>query len=132
MATNSLAERNENRNVETREDTRSIERYIKPAVNIVENEEGLMLTADIPGAAKESLEVNVENGILTISAQASMPMPGNPIYKEFELAPYHRQFSVPEVLDHAKAIANFNNGILTLRIPKAEMAKPRKIEVKVG
>ena len=132
MATNSLAERNENKSVETREDTRSSERYLRPAVNIIENEEGLMLTADLPGASKDSLEVNVEKGILTISAQASQTMHGNPIYSEFELAPYYRQFSVPEVLDHAKAIANFNNGILTLRIPKAEMAKPRKIEVKVS
>ncbi|HEY3423807.1 MAG TPA: Hsp20/alpha crystallin family protein [Negativicutes bacterium] len=132
MATNSLAERNENRSVGTREDTRSSERYIRPAVNIVENEEGLMLTADIPGASRESLEVNVEKGILTISAQASRTMPGTPVYTEFELAPYYRQFSVPEILDQAKAIANFTNGILTLRIPKAEMAKPRKIEVKVA
>jgi len=132
MATNSITERNDERNVQTREDTRSNEKYIRPAVNIMETEEGLTLTADIPGAAKETLDVNVEKGILTISAPVSHTMPGQSAYTEFELANYYRQFSIPESLDHEKAKAEFANGILTLRVPKAEVAKPKKIEVKIG
>ncbi len=132
MATNSPAERNEERNVQAREETRSNERYIRPAVNIVENEEGLLLTADLPGATKETLDVNVEKGILTISAPASHSLAGQPAYREFELACYYRQFSIPESLDQARATADYVNGILTLRIPKAEIAKPRKIAVQVG
>src|SRR5512147_944977 len=80
MAANSLTERNDERDVQTREETRSKEKYIRPAVNIIETEEGLVLTADIPGAAKETLDVNVEKGILTISAPASHSMPGQPVY----------------------------------------------------
>jgi HSP20 family molecular chaperone IbpA len=132
MAANSLTERNDERSVQTREDTRSNERFIRPAVNIVETEEGLFLTADLPGAKKENIDVNVEKGILTISAPATSGTMGTPVYREFELGSYYRQFTIPESLDHGKAKADFNNGILTLRIPKAEIAKPRRIEVQVG
>src|SRR5512137_3096151 len=100
MPANSITERNDELNVQTREDTRSNEKYIRPAVNIIETDEGLTLTADIPGAAKETLDVNVEKGILTISAPVSHTMPGQPAYTEFELASYYRQFSIPESLDH--------------------------------
>jgi HSP20 family molecular chaperone IbpA len=131
MAANSLTERNDERNVQSREETRSDDKYIRPAVNIIETEEGLVLTADIPGATKEGLDVNVEKGILTISAPARHSLPGQPAYREFELANYYRQFSIPESLDHEKAKAEYANGILTLRVPRAEIAKPKRIEVKV-
>jgi len=132
MAANSLIERNDDRNVQSREETRSNEKYIRPAVNILEDEDGLVLTADIPGASKESLDVNVEKGILTISAPAKNTLPGTSAYREFELANYYRQFTIPESLDHEKAKADYVNGILTLRVPKAEVAKPKRIAVQVG
>jgi HSP20 family molecular chaperone IbpA len=132
MAPNSLTERNDERNVQTREETRSNERYIRPAVNIVETEEGLFLTADLPGVAKGDIDVNVEKGILTITAPAKSTLMGTPVYNEFQLGNYYRQFTIPESLDHEKAKADFVNGILTLRIPKAEIAKPRRIEVQIG
>jgi Molecular chaperone (small heat shock protein) len=132
MAVNSMTERNDERNVQTREETRSNEKYIRPAVNIIETEEGLVLTADIPGASKDALDVNVEKGILTISAPAQHSMPGTSAYREFELANYYRQFSIPESLDHEKSKAEYVNGILTLRVPKAEVAKPKRIAVQVS
>lgn len=132
MAANSLTERNDERNVQAREETRSNESYTRPAVNIIETEDGLILTADLPGARKESLDVNVEKGILTISAPTEYTVPGTSLYREFELANYYRQFSIPESLDHEKAQADYANGILTLKIPKAEVAKPKRIEVQVG
>ena len=132
MAANSLTERNDELSVQAREETRSNERYIRPAVNIIEDEDGLVLTADLPGATKESLDVNVEKGILTISAPARHTVPGTSAYREFELASYYRQFTIPESLDHEKAHADYTNGILTLRIPKAEVAKPKRIAVQVS
>ena len=132
MAANGLTERNDERNVQTREETRSTDKYIRPAVNIIETEEGLVLTADIPGASKESLDVNVEKGVLTISAPAHHTIAGTSAYREFELANYYRQFSIPESLDHGKAKAEYVNGILTLRVPKAEIAKPKRIAVQVS
>ena len=131
MAANSLTERNDERNVQAREETRSNEKYIRPAVNIIETEDGLVLTADIPGATKETLDVNVEKGILTISAPAKHSLPGVSAYREFELANYYRQFAIPESLDHEKAKAEYANGILTLRVPKAEIAKPKRVEIQV-
>jgi HSP20 family protein len=132
MAANGLTERNDRRDVQVREETRSNEKFIRPSVNIIETEEGLLLTADIPGATKETLDINVEKGILTINAPVTWDMPGNPSYTEFELAPYYRQFSIPEILDHGKAKADLSKGILQLQIPKAEAAKPRKIAISVA
>lgn len=132
MAENSIVETNNEKNVQTREETRSNDKYIRPAVNIIETEEGLTLTADIPGATKENLDINVEKGILTISAPITHKQQGQPAYREFELANYYRQFSIPESLDHEKAKADYANGILTLRVPKAEAAKPKRISVQVG
>ena len=132
MAANSITERNDERNVQAREETRSNEKFIRPAVNIIETEEGLVLTADIPGASKESLDASVEKGILTISAPAQHSLPGTSAYREFELANYYRQFTIPDSLDHEKAKAEYVNGILTLRVPKAEVAKPKRISIQVG
>ncbi len=132
MTANSITESSEEKNLQSREETRASERYIKPAVNIIETEDGLTLIADIPGSARDGLDVNVEKGILTINAMVSHSTPGRPVYSEFELAPYYRQFSISEVLDQEKATADLSNGLLTLKVPKAEAAKPRKIEVKVA
>lgn len=132
MAANGLTEKFDERTLPAREETRADERYIKPAVNIVETEEGLILTADIPGASRDTLDINVEKGILTISAPVTWNAAGNECYKEFELATYYRQFSIPEILDNEKAVADLSNGVLKLRVPKAEAAKPRKIEIKVA
>lgn len=90
------------------------------------------MTADIPGAAKETLDVNVENDILTINAPVSRSMPRQAVYTEYNLATYYRQFSITEVLDHRKIKADFANGVLTLQLPKAVPAKPHKIGIKVA
>ena len=129
MAVNGITEKNDE---QRREETRASERYVKPPATIIETEEGLTLIADIPGSARDTLDVNSENGIMTISATVARSLPGRPVYTEFELAPYYRQFSIPEILDHEKATANFTNGLLTLKVPKSEAAKPRKIEIKVA
>jgi HSP20 family protein len=130
MAANTLAAKNDEKRTQHREETRSNEKYIRPAVNILETEEALILTADMPGATKEGLEVNFEKGVLTISAQVSHNVPGQADYTEFELGNYYRQFIIPESLTHEKARADLKNGILTLRVPKAESARPQRIEVR--
>ena len=132
MSANSLTERNDEKGVQAREETRASETYIRPAVNIIETDEGLTISAELPGAGKDSLDVNVEKGILTISAAVSRNVQGSPAYTEFVLANYYRQFTIPESLDHEKGKAEYANGILTLKIPRAEVAKPRKITVSTG
>jgi len=131
MAANGLTTRNQDLNAQQREETRAPEKFLRPAVSIIEEESGLLLTADLPGAAKQTLDINVEKGILTINAPASREMPGRPIYSEFEWAPYYRKFQIPDLIDQSKVKAVFNDGVLTLGLPKVEAAKPRRIEVEV-
>jgi HSP20 family protein len=131
MAANGLSTRDQEVTARNREETRAPERFLRPAVNIIEEDPGLVLVADMPGATKQALDIHVEKGILTINAPVSRELPGRPIYSEFEWAPYYRQFQIPDAVDQAAAKAEFNNGVLTLRLPKAEAAKPRRIEVSV-
>jgi HSP20 family protein len=117
---------------ETREETRSNERYLRPAVDITEKEDCLTIIADLPGVRKENLEIGIDKGILTIEGQVDPGAPGNEVYREFELMSYYRQFQLPEAIDQDTTQAEFVNGVLTLRLYKAEAAKPKRIEVRVA
>lgn len=132
MPDTEVAKRDEGKSVQAREETRASERYLKPPVDIIETADGLTVIVDIPGASKETVDINVDKGVLTVNAPVSRRMPGRPIYTEFELAQYYRQFAMPDILDHEKAKAEFSNGVLILKAPLAEAAKPRKIEIKAG
>lgn len=112
-----------------REETRNMESYIRPAVDIFETEEGLTLMADLPGVDKEGLDVGIEKGILTIKGTVSGETTGNELYTEFTLANFYRQFQLPDEIDPEKTRAELNNGVLVLNLPKAEAAKPRRIEI---
>jgi HSP20 family molecular chaperone IbpA len=121
------------RNTPTREDTRSQERYVTPPVDIYENGDGLVVKADLPGVAKENLDVRVENGLLTIQTKPAPVIPGGaPIYREYELANFFRQFELSDKVDQQKISADLQHGVLTLKLPRAEEAKPKRIEVKVA
>jgi len=116
----------------SREETRTQGQYISPPVDIYETEEGLVVKADLPGVAKENMDIRVENNLLTIRANAAHVAPGDPIYREYELVNFFRQFELSEKVDQSKISADLNQGVLTLNLPKAEEAKPRKIDVKVA
>lgn len=113
-----------------REATRTGERYISPAVDICETEEGLLLVADVPGLNDKSLQISIEQGILTIEGEAPAGT-GDFRYREFAMAGYWRQFQLPESLDAGKARAEVKHGVLTLHLPKAEAARPKRIEIAV-
>ena len=132
MTANSMTARDHDINPQNREETRAPERFHRPAVSIIEDESGLLLTADLPGAAKGTMDIHVDKGVLTINAPVSREMPGRPVYSEFEWAPYYRQFQVPDVIDQSKVRAEFKNGVLTLHLPKVEAVKPRRIEVEIA
>lgn len=114
------------------EGTRMQERYITPPVDIYETSEGLVVMADLPGVAKEDMDVRVDNNILTIRGVPKHSAPGTPVYQEYELIPFFRQFELSEKVDQNKITAELKYGVLTLNLPKAEEAKPRKIEVAIG
>ena len=114
------------------EKTRSEEKYVAPFVDIYEDPDKLTVVADLPGAEKESVGVNVKDGILTISAKRQSLVPGEPVYREFGNVNYYRQFELSEAVDIEKISAELTNGVLNLHLPKAEKMKPRQIEVKLS
>jgi HSP20 family protein len=114
----------------SRESTRTGEKYISPAVDIYETEDGLTLVADVPGLSEKSLNISIDQGILTIEGEATAGM-GEFQYREFAMSGYWRQFQLPETLDAEKAHAEVKHGVLTLHLPKAEAAKPKRISITV-
>jgi HSP20 family molecular chaperone IbpA len=115
-----------------RERTRAQERYVSPPVDIYETAEGLVLLADLPGVAPQDLEVRLEDNVLTINGKAKPVRTDAPIYREYELFPFFRQFELSEQIDQAKVSADLKHGVLTLHLPKTEKAKPRQIAVQVS
>jgi len=105
-----------------------------PPVDIFEDETGFTVIADLPGVTKEQLVVRVTGDNLLIEGTASVPVTGNMelVYGEVQTSQYRRSFTLSRELDPGKIEARLNNGVLRLRIPKAEEAKPRRIEVSVG
>jgi HSP20 family molecular chaperone IbpA len=107
------------------------ERYIQPPADIYETEEGLALLADLPGVSPNDLKIRLEENILTIQATAKHLVESEPIYREFELYNFFRQFELSEEVDQEKITAELNHGCLKLLLPRAEKAKPREIQVRV-
>jgi HSP20 family protein len=132
MAEKTVATRSQQRTPPSREETRSQEQYVTPPVDIYETAEGLVVKADLPGVARENLDVRVENNLLTIRGKSAHVAPGEPIYREYELVNFFRQFELNERVDQAKISADLKHGVLTLQLPKAEEVKPRKIDVKIA
>jgi HSP20 family molecular chaperone IbpA len=123
----------DNQEIETRpEGTRTRERYVTPPVDIYEMPDGLVVTADVPGVTHEHLDVRVDNHILTIRGQTDRVPAAEPTYREYELVNYFRQFELSDNVDESKITADLQHGVLTLTLPKAEEAKPRKIAVAVS
>ncbi|AZZ83421.1 heat-shock protein Hsp20 [Gordonia alkanivorans] len=90
-----------------------------------------MLVADLPGADPGSIDVSVDNGVLTLSAQRSAPSDEGVEWLASERfsGTYRRQLTLGDLIDSAGISARYDNGVLTVTIPVAEKAKPRRIEV---
>ena len=132
MAEKTVASHSQQSMTPSREVTRSQEQCVTPPVDIYETQEGLVVKADLPGVAKDNMDIRVENNLLTIHAKAAHAARGEPIYREYGLVNFFRQFELNERVDQSKISAELNHGVLTLNLPKAEEAKPRKIDVKVA
>jgi HSP20 family molecular chaperone IbpA len=102
---------------------------IAPVVDIYENENEILLYADMPGVIKDQISINVDNGKLEISGARHLQAKGTGSWKEFGDVEYRRVFSVPQSIDAGKVNAELKDGVLKLHLPKAEAAKPRKIEI---
>ena len=105
-----------------------------PPVDVIEDGGGITLRADLPGVPKDKLGLHVEADTLTIEGEVSVPMPDGmeASYAEVSVPRYRRVFTLSKELNANKIAAELSNGVLTLRIPKADHAQPRRIEVKAG
>jgi HSP20 family molecular chaperone IbpA len=110
------------------------EAALLPPVDVIEDAEGITLYADLPGVPKDRLSVRVEADTLTIEGEISLftTQGMEATHAEVQLPRYRRAFTLGTELNSEKVGAEFRQGILKLRIPKAEHAKPRKIEVQVA
>lgn len=129
MAGQEIAKRQGTSAVE-REEMRAQMRSLTPSVDIFETDENLTFIADMPGVARDGLDINLEKGYLTLNGKVNQEHKGRLIFHEFSSANYYRQFKLPELIDPERAEAELVNGVLTLTIAKSEAAKPRRIEIK--
>ena len=120
----------EKREVATAEQTRPGPVY-RPPVDISEDAGGFTVHADLPGVKPENLQVDLREGTLTIRGHcdALHDEKEHPILREFEPGTYFRQFTLSDAVEQGRIDAKLVNGVLRLRLPKIEAAKPRRIQV---
>ncbi len=109
------------------------EATLLPPVDVIEDASGITLYADLPGVPKEMLHLQVESDTLTIEGEMRLETPEGmeSTHAEVSVPRYRRVFTLSKELDSEKVSAEFDKGVLRLRIPKAAHAQPRKIEVRV-
>ena len=107
-------------------------RYYVPDVNIYEFDDSLKLWADMPGVKEKDVNVTLKDGVLTIVGQVATDMYAGlrPMYTEYNVGNYHREFVLNEHIDESKIRATLRNGVLEVELPKKEKARPRQIEVR--
>ena len=115
-------------------DTRSVLPAMLPAVDVIEDSEGITLYADLPGVPKDRLSLTVEAGTLTIEGEVVLDAPAGltPGHAEIDVPRFRRVFTLSQELNGEQVAAEFVQGVLKLRIPKAAHALPRRVEVRVG
>jgi HSP20 family protein len=124
-------EKTEKKALEQPEETTWAGNTYEPAVDIWESDDELVLLADVPGAGKDDVEIDLHDDVLTIDARVS---PDDyeglrPLYSEYNVGNYYRRFSLGETIDQGKISAEMEEGVLRVTLPKREKAKPRKIKV---
>ena len=115
----------------TREEQTRPGRTYVPEVDIYETPDSLWLWADMPGVDEQSLEINVDNGTLSIEGRVSLKDYENlaPVYTEYNVGNYARRFTLSNEINTERIQARMTNGVLELQLPKAESAKPRRISI---
>jgi HSP20 family protein len=105
-----------------------------PRADIYETENEISVIVDLPGVDKNSLEISLEKNILNINGYVSQEDPEgySLAFAEYQIGDYERSFRLSNQIDQNKIDATLNDGVLKLRLPKAEAAKSRKIAVKAG
>jgi HSP20 family molecular chaperone IbpA len=107
---------------------------LMPPVDVIEDEKGITLCADLPGVPKDKLAVHIDGETLVIEGEMGLEMPTDmeATHVEVNLPRYRRVFTLSKDLDPNRMQAELKNGVLRLHIQKAEHAKPKRIEVNAG
>jgi len=110
------------------------EQEVMVPIDVKAEDDDFIITAMVPGLKPEDLNVQIINESVTLSGELAMNTDekANYIHKECPCGKFHRTITLPSTLDASKADAKVENGILTLRVPKAEEAKPKTIKVSVA
>jgi len=118
----------------SRQESQRDQAYVTPRVDVLEDDAGITLFADMPGVAKDALDVKVEGESLTIEGAVSTATPQamEASYAEVRVPRYRRSFTLSRELDTGRIEASLKDGVLKLRIPKQEQAQPRRISVNVA
>ena len=106
-----------------------------PKVNVYEYDDKVGVVAEIPGLDKKDLNIEVEEGVLTVSGDKSHGFDegkAKVLRRELKHSSFKRQFTLGEMLDGDNISANFKDGILSIEIPKIEPEKPKKTSVKIS
>ena len=111
-----------------------VREYSVPEVDVFENEESLLLVANVPGADEKSVDLSLEKNILTIEAKVENRAPEGykRYYVENEAEGYSRQFRLSDEIDRDGISASVNNGVLRITLKKAKEIQPKKIEIKTA
>ena len=107
---------------------------LTPPVNISEDDAGITLTADLPCVTLDTLALRVDGDTLTLEAPIRLALEPSlePVYAELRAGRWQRSFSLSRELDTAHIDATLKDGVLTLRLPKSEQARPRRIAVRAA
>lgn len=112
------------------EPTRGGQHFV-PRVDIFENDDGLVLFADLPGVAPNDVDLRFEKGELILHGRLPAPKPhGQLLYGEYEAGDFYRVFQIHESIDSSRIEAECRNGVLTVHLPKVEQAKPKQVQVR--
>jgi HSP20 family protein len=119
---------------QTSNDESRNELALLPPVDVIEDTTGITLYADLPGVPRDRLNVRVEGDALLIDADLALSVPQDmqATHAEVQRTHYRRAFTLSRELDPAKVGAELSQGVLKVRIPKAEHAQPRRIAVQVA
>jgi HSP20 family molecular chaperone IbpA len=131
MATHQEVQVQQKREAEKeRESTTPARRYL-PVTDIFETEQALTVVLEMPGVTKESVDVRVENNVLSIEGQVDLSKYQGlaPLYIEYNVGHYARSFQLSSKIEQDRITAELKDGVMTLVLPKAEKAKPRRISV---
>jgi len=131
---NTQLERQDSNAVGSRVERATSRPVLTPAVDIVESNEELVLTADMPGVDNASVDVTLEQDVLTIEGRmADETLEGYSLgFHEYDHGDYRRVFTLATEIDRDRISAHVNDGVLRLVLPKAEPAKAKKIKVSIG